>query len=114
MATIRFPLREIDVADTILEFLNTNIDELYPALSFSEQDRNERVQIDDVSVTEVRIHDNGTLEIDYGYSWSFYAGCKDIDESGFEHDTVDARFVGGVIEFEARKCQEPRSPLNEF
>ncbi len=114
MATIRFPLREIDVEHSILELLNTNINELYPALSFSEKDRNDSVQIDDVSVKKVRIQDDGTLEIEYGYSWSFYAGCRDIDDSGYEHDTVDARLVGGVIEFDAQECPEPRSPQNEL
>ena len=114
MATIRFPLHEIDVAGTILKFLNSNIDELCPALSFPGRDRNDMVQIGDVSATKVRIQEDGTLEIDYEYSWSFYAGCKDISDSGLAHETVEAQLVGGVIEFYELECPEPRSPSDEF
>lgn len=75
MATIRFPLQEIDISEAIQEFLNENIDELTPALTFSEQDHNDRVEISEVSAcSSVRILDNGTIEIDYEYEWSFFAG----------------------------------------
>ena len=114
MATIKFPLSELDVAESIREFLDANIEEIYPALTFPEQDQNERVQIDDVSVNSVEIHDDGTLEIEYEYSWSFYAGCKDINASGIEQEAVKARLVGGVIEFDVLERPEPRSTSDEL
>ena len=114
MATIRFPLQEIDISEAIQEFLNENIDELTPALTFSEQDRNDRVEISEVSVSSVRILDNGTIEIDYEYEWSFFAGCKDIDKEGIKSETVLARLEGSFIVFDVIERPELRTTVDEF
>ena len=114
MNTLKFSLHETGISESLMEFLNENIDELIPALSFSEQDQNDRVQISEVSINSVRILENGTIEIVYEYEWSFFAGCKDIDKSGLHHETVQARLVGGVLVFDINQPPEPRSTLNEF
>lgn len=114
MTKIRFSLREIDIGESICEFLNANIDEIHPALTFSEQDRNERVQIHEVSVNRVTIHDDGKLEIEYEYDWSYFAGCKDMNDGGVGQDVLEARLVGGVLEINVPERQEPRSTADEF
>ena len=114
MATLRFPLQELDISESLKEFLNENIDEIKSALTFSEQDRNDRVEIGEVSVNSVRILETGTIEIDYEYGWSFFAGCKDIDKSGVEYETVHARLDGGVLVFDVIEHPEPRTTVDEF
>ena len=114
MAKLSFSLQELGVSDVIKEFLNQNIEEICPALSFSELDRNDRVEIGDVSVNEVRIVDDGSVEIEYEYEWSFFAGCKDIDKSGVDGETVRARLEGGVLAFDVIERPEPRTTVDEF
>lgn len=114
MAKIKFLLQELDFADQLLEFLNANIDEISPALVFDQSDQNERVQIDDVSITKIHIHEDGQVEVEYEYSWSFYAGCKDINDSGLENDSIVGRIVGGVIEFDVTDYPDRQTPAEEL
>ena len=114
LTTLKFPLHGTSISEALLEFLNANIEELIPAFTFSEQDRNDRVEVGQVSVNSVRILENGTIEIDYEYEWSFFAGCKDIDKSGIEYEIVQARLEGGVLVFDINEPPEPRTTLDEF
>ena len=114
LTTLKFPLHETSISEALLEFLNENIDELMPALTFSEQDGNDRVEIGEVSINSVRILENGTIDIDYEYEWSFFAGCKDIDKSGLEYETVQARLEGGVLVFDIYEQPDPRTTIDEF
>ena len=111
---IRFGLQEVGASEAIKDFLNENIDELYPALSFSQQDQNDRVEVDNVSVKEVRVLDSGAVEIDYEYEWSFFSGCKEISDAGIETETLYTFLVGGVIEVLIPTRPEPRTTLDEF
>ena len=112
--TLKFPLHETNISESLMEFLNEKIDDLMPALSFSELDRNDRVVISGVSINSVHILENGTIEIYYEYEWSFFAGCRDIDKSGLKCESVQARIVGGVIVFDINQPPEARSPLDEL
>jgi hypothetical protein len=114
VATIKFPLQEIDISEAIQAFLNENIDELTSALTFSEQDSNDRVEISEVTVSSVRILDNATIEIDYEYEWSFFAGCKDIDKRDTKSETVLARLEGSFIVFDVIERPELRTTVDEF
>lgn len=114
VTTIRFGLQEVSVSETIRNFLSENIEELYPALSFSHQDQNDRVEVENISVKEVRVLESGVIEIDYEYEWSFYSGCKDISDAGVETETLLAHLVGGVIEVTVPKIPELRTTLDEF
>lgn len=114
MKPFRLTLAEVGTADAIRDFLNQNIEDLSPVLSYSQQDRNDRVEIGDVAVREVRILDSGILEIDYEYQWSYFSGCKDISGGGIETETLSTRLVGGVIEIHQPERPEPRSTVDEF
>jgi len=115
MNPIRFPLNGVDEFNqALLDYLNENIDQLYPALNFGEQDANDRVEIDEVTVNKVNINDDGTVEVEYEYSWSFYAGCKDINDGGLETDSITGRIVAGAIEFDTVEPPEPRSTYDEL
>ncbi len=114
MTSFRFTLAETGAADAIREFLNANIEELRPALSYSQRDQNDRVEIGVVSVKEVRILNCGVVEFDYEYFWSYFSGCKDISDQGIDTQTLVTRLLGDVIEIPIPECSEPRTTNDEF
>lgn len=114
MTIIQLELQNVRDSAAISDYLNENIDQLYPALLFSEQEKNDRVEIDNVYIKEVRILDNGDIEIDYEYEWSFYSGCKDIRDAGLVTETLYTRLVNGVIELTVIERFEPRTTVDEF
>ena len=114
MATIRFSLDEVGLAEALEQFLSDNIDEVMPALNFSQTDQNDKVEIGDVTIEKVRVLTTGVVEVDYQYEWSFYAGCKDISDAGLETETIQGKFVDGHIEFDVYQPPDPRTTFEEF
>lgn len=114
METIRFLLQDTNAPEAIRDFINANIENFSSAITFSQQEQNERVEVGEVTAKEVRILDTGIVEIDFRYEWSYFSGCKDISDAGIETETVQAILVGGAIELVATDRHEPRTTLNEF
>lgn len=114
MATIRFTLQETSTPEAIKDFINANIEEFSSAITFSQQDQNDKIEIGKVTAKEVRILESGIVEIDFKYEWSFFSGCKDINDAGLETEMVQAHLIGGAIELLASEPHEPRTTLNEF
>lgn len=114
MKTLEFPLQDLNISESIQEFLNENIDRLHSALIFSERDSNDRVEVGEVSVTSVCIMEDGAINIEYEYEWSFFAGCKDINKSGVRHEQIQARIVRGFIVFDTIEYPESRTTADEL
>ena len=114
MPTFSFTLQEAGTADAVQKFINANIDEFCSAITFSEKDRNERVEIGDVSAKDVRILKDGAVEIDIEYEWSYFSPCKDIGGEGLVTETFEARIVGGIFEIASMEAPEPRNTVDEF
>lgn len=114
METVKFSLKEIQLSEAIQEFLNDNIEKLMPALTFSEQDRNDRVEISEISVNNVQFAEGDVVLIDYEYEWSFFSGCKDIDKIGSRHESTRARLEEGHLVFDVIARPEPRTTNEEF
>ena len=114
MTTIRFPLDEMGLAEVLEQFLSDNIDKVMPALSFSQTDQNDKVEIGDVTIERVRVLKTGIIEVDYQYEWSFYAGCKDISDAGLKTETIQGKLVDGHVEFDVYQPPEPRTTFEEF
>lgn len=109
-----FELQDAGVSESIKRFINANIDEFRDAFSFSQRDQNDRVEVGKISVKDIRVLANGTVEIEYEYEWSFYSGCKDISDAGIDSEMIEARLVGGVVELAVPEQHEPRTTLDEF
>jgi hypothetical protein len=114
MSIVRIALEDTGVFDTLVEYLNENIDEITPALTFGKAERNERATVDEVSIQHVRFTADETVELDYEYEWSFFSGCKDISDGGLVNGTVKGRLVGGFLEFAQVERAERRTTLDEF
>ena len=114
MSKMSFPILEIGVAEVLKELISDNIEEITAAISFSQQDMNDRVEIGDVTVDEVRIQKDGAVEIDFRYEWSYFSGCKNIKKQGLEVETVHARIVETSLVFDIAERPEPRTTVDEF
>jgi hypothetical protein len=97
-----------------MDYLNENIEEFLPVFSYLQRDKNDQVEIGEVSVNDVRILESGIVAIDYEYEWSFFAGCKDIKAGGIESETIEAQLVGGMVRLTVPEHPEPRTTLDEL
>jgi hypothetical protein len=114
MGTVRIALEAAGLLDTLVEYLNDNIDVITPALAFDKAERHERATVDETSIQQVRINGDGAVELDYEYEWSFFSGCKDISDGGLVQSTIKGRLVGGFLEFNEVERAERRSTFDEF
>ena len=112
--TVRIPLQLTGSPQAITDYFNENIDTIWPALDFKEVDRNDRITVENVNVDSVRIANDGKVELDYSYEWSFFSGCKDITDCGQVERSIVGRIVGGTLEFPEVLKTEPRSTLDEY
>ena len=111
---IKIQLNETNIGETLRDYFNENIEEIQPALSFSQCDQNDRVDVGEISVTSVIVLKDGVVEVEYEYDWSYYSGCKDISDAGIERETIRGRIVDGRLEFDVWLPPDPRSTEDEF
>lgn len=114
MKAIRFSFEEMNLSEVIVDYLNSNIEVIQPALSFSQCDQNDKVEVGDISIKEVRFLRDGIVEVEYEYEWSFYSGCKDINDAGTETETIQGKLNDGHIDFTVFQSPESRTTDEEF
>lgn len=114
MSKITINLNETSVGENLAEYLNENIEDIQQALSFSQCDQNDRVELGEVSVRSVNFLKDGLVEVEYEYEWSYFTGCKDINDAGIGVETIHGRLVDGKLEFDVWIPPDPRSTDEEF
>lgn len=72
-----------------------------------------RVEVYAVEIVQVDIDDSGVM-LHYGYQYTGYAACKDIDLNGDDHGTAYGKRVGSAWIFEPYEPPERLSPSEEF
>ncbi|MDZ4126643.1 MAG: hypothetical protein U1E02_21070, partial [Hydrogenophaga sp.] len=74
-----------------------SVEELAPAMDLSVDD--ERGELGDVNISDVRI-DGDRVHISYGYEWTAYYGCSDMNVYQEEEGYFSGRLVDGFWVFE--------------
>ena len=114
MKQVEIQLNETSVCETLVDYFNSNIEEIQPAFSFSQCDQNDRVELGEITVNAVRFVRGSLVEIEYEYEWSFYSGCKDISDEGITTESIRGRVIDGKLEFDIYIPPDPRSTVDEF
>ena len=88
-------------------------DEFSGALNVDAVAQSDRAVLDNIQIGDVTV-DGHVVTAEYEYEDSAYLGCKDMDWSAADDNSVNGHQVGNVWVFDRHKPWEPRSTLDEF
>lgn len=99
--------------EEIKEILFERIDELRPAMDFSDAMRVDRAEVDSVELDEIDFDGDG-VSIEYSYEYSAYYGCDDANVIDGDSGVIIGRRVGNTLVFDEFIYPPVRTTLDEF